>query len=227
MIEIAVLIPTLGRAGLLEGLLHNLAEATPRHYCNPVFVLDRDDQESLEVVEELYRRPGQLLSWIISDGTYPQKINAGLRATVEPFVLPTADDVRFYEGWLEAVTTAFEDERVQVVGTDDLSPSTANRDHATMPILRRSYIESPGAVWGEIGTVFHEGYRHNFCETELWQLAVRRGVTAWAEGAVIEHLHPAWGKRAEDATDEKGNKQGWEEDEARFRSRMAEWCRRA
>lgn len=223
MIEIAILIPTLGRAGVLEGLLDNLAETTPRYTYNPVFVLDQDDRESMDAVKKLHRRPGQTLSWIVSDGTYPQKTNAGLRATVEPFVLPTADDVRFHDGWLEAVEAAFEDETVKVVGTDDLSPATADRTHATMPVLRRSYCDDPGAAWGETGTVFHGGYRHNFCESETWQLASHRGVTAWAERAVIEHLHPAWGKRGEDATDEKGNKQGWEEDEALFRSRRELW----
>ena len=94
---------------------------------------------------------------------------------------------------------------VCVVGTNDLSPATENGEHVTMPIVRRSYIEDPGAVLGERGTVFNEDYHHNFVETELWQLARYRKVTRWSKEIVIEHLHPDWGKREEDATDAEGD----------------------
>jgi hypothetical protein len=223
---IDILIPTLGRHRSLQSLAANLINTTPQGVYRVLFVADESDTETRRVLDE-FCFPGGIWGRIVFDGTYPCKINAALHHAHcrGDLVLPTADDVRFYEGWLEAVTAVFEDEAVQVVGTDDLSPATADRTHATMPVLRRSYIDAPGAVWGETGTVFHEGYRHNFCETELWQLASHRGVTAWADGAVIEHLHPAWGKRAEDATDEKGNKRGWEEDEVLFRSRQEEWRR--
>jgi hypothetical protein len=92
-----------------------------------------------------------------------------------------------------------------------------------MPILRRSYIEAPGAAWNERGTVFHEGYAHNFVETETCRLAQHREVWSFAETSVIEHYHPAWGKREADTTDAKGNEQGWDTDEALFRTRQQEW----
>lgn len=219
---IDILIPTLGRHKALQPLAANIMNTTPQNAARIVFVADHDDAETRRVLNDLCF-PGGIWSRLLVDGTYPEKINAAYRHGRAELVLPTADDVVFHPGWLEAVEAAFADQAVQVVGTDDLSPATASRDHATMPVLRRSYIDGEGAAWGETGTVFHEGYRHNFCETETWQLAIHRGVTAWAEGAVIEHLHPAWGKRAEDATDERGNKQGWEADEALFRSRREQW----
>lgn len=235
---IDILIPTLGRAEVLEPLLQNIRETTPKASYVAWFVLDNEDRESHKVLIESATaiKPADDFAAILCDGTYPTKINAGYHATRRraarrvaaesaQFVLPTADDVVFHDGWLEAALPVFEDPAVQVVGTDDLSPATADRTHATMPVLRRSYVEHPGAALDELATVFHEGYQHNFCETETWQLASHRGVTAWAEGAVIEHLHPAWGKRDEDATDEKGNKQGWEADEALFRSRREQWLR--
>jgi glycosyltransferase involved in cell wall biosynthesis len=220
---IDILIPTVGRAERLVPLLDNINETTPERH-SVIFVLDEGDQESREAVMS-YGKPTTCGYIVLQDGTYPVKVNAGHRFGEGDLVLPTADDVLFHAGWLEAAIAVLADPSVQVVGTDDLSPATADRTHATMPVLRRSYIDAPGAVWGETGTLFHEGYRHNFCETELWQLAAHRGVTGWAEGAVIEHLHPAWGKRPEDATDEKGNKQGWEEDEALFRERREQWSR--
>ena len=118
------------------------------------------------------------------------KTNAGYRASNDEFILPTADDVWFRPGWLEAVLAEFENPDVHVVGTDDTTPATADRTHATMPVIRRSYIEQPGCVWKRPGVVFRPELKHNFCETEVWQLAEHRGVAAWAEGAVIEHRHP-------------------------------------
>jgi glycosyltransferase involved in cell wall biosynthesis len=230
---IDILIPTLGRAHALVPLLENIRATTPTASYYVWFVADEDDEESCEALDAA--PPGRNdFTVLLCGGSYPTKINIAYSASLDPaalraaaaseqLVLPTADDVRFYPGWLEAVLNALRDPSVQVVGSDDLTPATAGRKHATMPVLRRSYIEDPGAVWGETGTVFHEGYRHNFCETETWQLATHRGVTAWAEGAVIEHLHPSWGTREADATDAKGNGQGWAEDKALFGDRRAGW----
>lgn len=233
---IDILIPTLGRAQRLAPLLENIRAATPKASYLVWFVLDQEDRESHEVLIDAGSAipPADDFTALICDGTYPTKINAGYTASrrlaalrvaaeSEQYVLPTADDVVFHEGWLETVLAVFEDPAVQVVGTDDLSPATAGRTHATMPVLRRSYIEHPGAALDEQATVFHAAYRHNFVETETWQLALQRGVTAWAEGAVIEHLHHSWGGREADATDARGNEQGWAEDKALFRRRRDQW----
>lgn len=221
---IDILIPTLGRHDVLKPLLINLTRVTPQSEFRAIFVADEADTPTRDVLDEICGR-GNGDICVIHDGTYPEKINAAYRFGRGDLVLPTADDVIFHDGWLEAALNALRDPTVKVLGTDDLSPATANRDHATMPILRRSYIEDPGAVWGETGTIFHGGYAHNFCETETWQLALHRGVTGWAEDCVIEHLHPAWGKRETDETDRRGNMQGWEEDQRLFEARRGEWSR--
>ena len=222
---IDILVPTLGRDHVLGALIDNIEAMTPPREYRITFVLDSADTASFKRLSVIGYRDSDAVRWIPQDGTYPVKMNTGYRATYGDLVLPTADDVVFHDGWLEAALNTLADPSVQVVGTDDLSPATATREHATMPILRRSYIENPGAVWGERGTVFHEGYSHNFCETETWQLALQRGVTGWAEDCVIEHLHPAWGKRETDDTDRRGNLQGWDKDEALFRTRQRQWSR--
>lgn len=221
---IDILVPTLGRHTALQPLAANIINTTPKDSYRVVFVVDRADTDTRNALAEICVFQ-TAFGCVIQDGTYPEKINAAYRASDGDLVLPTADDVVFHDGWLHAAVNALSDPSVQVLGTDDLSPATANRDHATMPIFRRSYIEDPGAVWGERGTVFSESYAHNFCETETWQLALHRGVTGWAEDCVIEHLHPAWGKRETDDTDRTGNLQGWDEDEALFRGRQRQWSR--
>lgn len=216
--KIGILIPTLNRPESIEPLASNIAETTPVGFYSLIFVLDHADRESREAV-----RRAEFSRFILCDGTYPVKTNAGYAASNDEFILPTADDVWFRDGWLDAVLAEFENPNVQVVGTDDTTPATADRTHCTMPVIRRSYIEDPGCVWKRPGVVFRPELHHSFCETEVWQLAEHRRVAAWAEDAVIEHRHPDWGTRELDDTDRKGNRQGWDEDKALFERAKAEW----
>jgi hypothetical protein len=231
--DISILLPTLGRAEKLPGLAANIADTTQGHDWQLVFALDRADIASWEKLQDALMyvsTRGQIIA-VACDGTYPVKTNAAYRASSGSLVLPTADDVVFREGWLEPVIERFQEVSVDgtaewftyhVVGTNDLSPMS-NPRHATMPVIRRAYIETLGCSWGEPGLVFHEGYRHNFVETEICKLADQRGVWVYEPSSVIEHLHPAWGKREEDDTDEKGNKAGFEADHRLHEERLSEW----
>jgi glycosyltransferase involved in cell wall biosynthesis len=217
--NVAILVPTLGRARSLAPLLTNLRQTTTPVY-RVCFVVDTADVETREAIGEM--APNRDFCVVYRNGTYPVKTNAGLMATDEPLVLPTADDVVFHAGWYEAALKHFE-AGADVVGTLDLTPATAKGKHATMPVLRRSYITDPGAAYGEPGKVFHPGYHHNFVETELWQLACHRGVAVFERESVIEHLHPDWGTREADETDGKGHGQGWDADKALFENRNSQW----
>jgi len=223
-VNVAILIPTLGRSHVLGGLVDNIRENTPEGCFRIYFVLDTYDRESWDVCMRLLdEAPGGDIAVVHTDGTYPEKTNVGFQFhRGEQLVLPTADDVRFHPNWLQAALSHFE-RGAQVVGTNDLSPATAKGTHATMPIVRRSYIEDPGAVWGEPGKVFHEGYHHNFVETELWQLAEHRGVAVFEPRSVIEHLHPSWGTRDADDTDRKGNARNFKADRETFNARRDAW----
>lgn len=217
--NIDILVPTLGRPDALRPLADNIAETTPEDAYRLVFILDRGDEASFDAVRDL-REP--LIKR--KDGTYPEKINAGLKATRNELVLPTADDVVFHDGWYENMLKAFEP-WVEVLGTRDLSPITEWGEHSTMPIVRRHYIETVGAAHGETGTVFHEGYHHNAVETETCQLAQHRRVWKFSHDVVIEHCHPAWGTREPDDTDRKGNMRFREEDMALFEQRRDQWLK--
>lgn len=222
---IDILVPTLGRPHALKPLLVNLVKVTPQSEFRVIFVADEGDLETRVVLDEICGRGGKGDTYVVCDGTYPQKTNAAYRHGSGDLVLPTADDVVFHPGWLDAVLNALSDRSVMVVGTDDLSPATADRTHATMPVLRRSYCESPGASWQEPGKVFHEGFHHLWCETEICGLAQHRGVWAFAEDAVIAHNHPDWGTRERDATDEKGNGRNNDADKLLFQQRQRQWSR--
>ena len=136
----SILVPTLGRAHVLPKLIHSIRFATPVGRYEMVFVVDADDENTHRV---LHAVPEGDVRIVVSDGTYPEKTIAGYRASEGDLILPTADDVRFYQDWY------------------------------------------------------------------------------WL--ALIEHLHPDWGKRELDATDEKGMRSGWEEDQALFHERSTAW----
>jgi glycosyltransferase involved in cell wall biosynthesis len=218
-VKCSILIPTLGRAYVLLRLIHSVRFATPVGRYEMIFVVDADDENTHRV---LHAVPEGDVRIVVSDGTYPEKTNAGYRASEGELILPTADDVRFYQDWYWHALIEFQ-AGADVVGTNDLSPATEAGENVTMPIIRRAYIEDPGCVYADPGIVFHEGYHHNFVETEVWEFAVHRGVARFARDSIIEHLHPDWGKRELDATDEKGMRSGWEEDQALFHERSTAW----
>lgn len=224
---IDIIVPTLGRAHRIEPLILNVAEATPIGRARVLFVADRDDHETRDAIAAVKAkryRNGARFDVLVHDGTYPQKINAGVDQSLAQLVCLSGDDAVWHPGWLEAATAAVRP-GVSVVGTRDMTPSSADGTHSTQPIVRRSYIAEVGGAWGNRGLTYHEGYHHNFCETELCALAQHRGVWAFEPSSVIEHRHPDWGTAEHDATYEKGAKQNWSEDAALFALRRAEWSR--
>jgi GT2 family glycosyltransferase len=219
MNEIAIIVPTLNRPHLLFPLAWNVANTTPSGQYSGNFVVDADDVDSQRVVTGIEGPVGLIVT---SERGYPHATNLGVHATEEPLLLLANDDVFLHEGWHEALISNLAP-WVQVVGTNDLSPHTADGINVTMPIVRRSYINELGGNYNELGNAYHEGYWHNFAETELWQLASHRRVARWVENCVIEHKHPDWGKGPMDSTYEQGAKQRWDDDAALFEQRKALW----
>lgn len=236
--NVAILIPTLGRADALAPLLQNIRETTPEGLYHVWFVVDQNDlptHRKLFLIGPEVIPPASDFNAVINDGTYPVKTKAGYEAAEryavrhwfdgDWAVLPTADDVVFHEGWYEAAAARFEDPAVQVVGTLDLTPATASGKNVTMPIVRRSYVDEPGAAYDEPGVLFHTGYHHNAVERELWQLAKHRGVAVFEPKSVIEHRHHSFGTREPDDTDRKGNMANWDADLALYHRRERLWRR--
>jgi hypothetical protein len=134
-----------------------------------------------------------------SGTTFAQKVNAGFRATDAPWVLLAGDDVRFTPGWLDACLRAAES-GAEVVGTNEVDNRRVRQGlHSCHPFISRAYVNSVGASWDGPGVVCHEGYRHQYVDDEIVLAAKQRGVWAFAEDAVLEHLHPIHGKAPQDA----------------------------
>lgn len=221
MKEIAIVIPTLGRSRKLFPLLWNIVQTTPIGIFEVYFVVNRHDMASQHTVRAM---SGPVHMVLAEEPGYPKAVNIGIRASNERLIAIVNDDVKFHDGWWDGLRKALTGD-VMVVGTNDLSPHTANGDACTQPVVKRSYIVSPGGAYGEPGIAMHEGYSHNFSETELWQLAWQRGVAAFAPECVIEHVHPNWGKAEVDDTYREGSQRpgGWEHDHALFLERSELW----
>lgn len=152
---------------------------------------------------------------------FAPKVNAGYRATDEPWLFVCGDDVAFHPGWLDQAQQLANVTGAHLVATNDqLNQAVRMGRHATHPLIRRTWIDTHGASWDGPGTVTHEGYRHWWVDNEWTAVARQAGVFAYAPLAVVEHLHPLAGKAAIDDVYELGQKQA-DADRALFEKRVA------
>lgn len=155
-------------------------------------------------------------------GTFAEKVNTGYRLTSEyaaPWVFICGDDVRFHAAWLDQAQ-AVATERFSVIGTNDLgNPRVIAGEHATHLLMRRKYVDEHGGSWDGPGVLAHEGYRHWFVDDEIVIAAKQRGAWAMALGALVEHMHPLFGKAHDDRVYQLGQ-QAARKDQAHFKERL-------
>ncbi len=199
---IVVVVPVLGRPDNAQPLADSLTSSSPG--VRLVFVVSPGDDAQrqaclgtgADVVEA---------TWPAGHADFARKINHVYRLTTEPFVFQAADDVEFRPGWDDAVLRIAEDTGAGVTGTNDLAnPVVKQGRHATHSLIRRSYIDSPGASADGPGSVFSEAYGHAFVDNELVELAKTRNQWAFAEESHVWHRHWVWGTAEKDATYLKG-----------------------
>lgn len=236
---VSVLIPVLGRPDRVVPLLESLMDE-PR--ATPVFLVSPDDDAEIDAIENAasvtvvaygdepevceLTTPNiivAIVEWDPGPGDYAKKINLGYQLTKTPWLLLGADDLCFHPGWLDAAIKVSEDTGCGVISTNDLgNPAVIAGRHATHPLVARWYVEECGASADGPGIVYHEGYDHQFCDTELTAVARARGCFAAAPESIVEHLHPFWGKGVKDATYEKGMRAG-AADQILFNQRRRMW----
>lgn len=189
MADLVILVPMLGRPHTVEPLRESVGGATPD--ARVLWLLTPGDDDVLEVIKT--RTDDGVLMVDYQPGDFARKINAGIAATTEPLIFTGACDLRFHKGWYEACLDKLKP-GIGVVGTNDLGNlGTRNGGHATHFLVTRSYVDEFGTI-DEPGKFFHEGYPHEFCDNEAYETARGRGRYAHARDAIVEHLHPLWGK---------------------------------
>jgi hypothetical protein len=196
---VVVLCPVLGRPKRAQPLWESL-HATAGRDARLLFLCSPGDDEKIEACRRVRQAETIIVPFEHAPGDYARKINYGLSVTRSDWIFQGADDLRFHPGWLqEALQAGSRRAGGRVVGTQDLGNRMVMRGrHSTHSLVHRSYVEE-GTV-DEPGKLMHEGYRHNFCDTEMVETALSRGEFIFARRAVVEHLHPNWKKGEMDAT---------------------------
>lgn len=208
--EIAVLIPTLGRAERLAGLVDNVHAVTVAEH-RVYLIMERDDFASIGAAKSL-----DAISVVGEYGSCAAAVNEGYRVSVEPFFAVANDDVRFHDGWDVAALAHFND-RVQIVGLND-----GSGDCKCFSIARRRYIEQHSGVFDRPNTVYHT-YRSQCPDTEFAFYAQLRGVWADAPDAVLQHEHWRFGKADPDHPNYVKARQSTDSDLAVYAERRAQW----
>jgi hypothetical protein len=188
-----------------------------------IFLCSPGDEEEIIVCQRTGAEV-QIVEWEAGHGDWARKINYGFTLSEDPFVLLGADDLAFHSGWDTAALEVAERTGAGVIGTNDLGNATVMAGkHSTHPLVRRSYIDEYGTV-DERGKILHEGYRHQWVDTELVETAKARGQWAFAKDSRVEHLHPFWHKGKMDATYKKALSTP-QEDHHLFANRRNLWIR--
>lgn len=229
MSTIAVLIPVLRRPHRVQPLLDSLTASEREHDLVPLFIANRSDQAQRDAVRDA--DPDDLplelvvVPWQPGRGDYARKMNRGWKRALElgcDWALLAADDLHFRPGWAEAALDVAELTEACVIGTNDLGNRKVMRgEHATHPLVHRDYAEC-GTI-DDPTRLVHEGYWHNWVDTELVGTAHARGTFAPALDSVVEHLHHLWGKAQDDDVYAIGRAH-YEDDRRLYESRRPLWA---
>ncbi len=214
---LAILIPTYHRAHKIADVTCNALNSVDQ--ANVYFIVESDDHASINAVVDTV---GANLILNRRKANYAGAINTGVIYTNEPYVFAGADDINFHQGWFETAMTLMK-KPIEVVGTNDLgNPTVMRGDHATHYLVSRNYATQ--GVADRDGVMLHEGYDHNWTDTEFIETAKWRGRFAPCLESKVEHLHVAFGKSCMDETYIKGmsNK---EIDARLFQERSKLWTR--
>ena len=143
---------------------------------------------------------GTATLYVVEEGeptrTYAENVNVGVKMSHESFVCVVGDDVEFTPGWIEAAREA--STRGDVIGTNDSEPGRVrNADvaagrHADHFLVRRTYIDDPGASLEGPGILAPECYTHWWTDREIIGLARARGVYIHAPECRVIHHHPGY-----------------------------------
>jgi len=192
---IAVLIPTLKRPHRIAEVIQNIKDTAPE--ATPYFIIEQHDTETAEAIE--LAGGNKIVN--TRAASYAGAINTAIHLTTEPYLVMASDDLIFHPNWLPPLLELAKD--FGFVGTNDLyNPDVLSGNHATHYLITREYaelgsIDNPDAF-------LHEGYIHNYTDTEAVATAIHRNQWTPCLHSHLEHRHWVWGLATQDETYAKG-----------------------
>lgn len=218
---IDILIPVLGRPQNAQPLVDSINAHTKVPHIT-VFLCSRDDHGEIEAC----KATGSVV-WLVDNDRYSAKINQGVKIEAgwtSDFVFLGADDLAFHDDWDRLAVERYHETGKPVIGTNDLgNPTVMAGRHATHSLVHRSYLAS-GTI-DETDKLLHEGYSHNWVDTEFVETAMARDAFTFASDSHVEHLHPFWKKGPTDVIYKRGQKD-YHRDHHLFRQRRKLWRER-
>lgn len=215
----AVIVPALTRPQNVKRFMDSLRASTG--LATAYFICEEGDEEEINAAVD----NGAQVITSPDAHTFAQKANLGYAMTEEPWILLVGDDVRFRGNWLNHALDVHHRYGGNVIATNDMcNPRVMRGEHATHPLIKRSYIDEIGSSWDGPGVVCHEGYRHWAVDDEITQAALARNTFNAALGSQIEHMHPMIGKAEDDDIYRLGQKHAEEDGklfQRRFRANVA------
>ena len=198
--DLVILLPYLGRPDTVGPLLDSIVETVPG--ASVLACLTPGDTKVSEAFDN-HPYPTRTTTYVDYQpvGDYARKINAGYRLTSQPLIFTGACDIRFHQNWFQEACAMLDDAgRIGIVGTNDLgNPRVLRGEHSTHSLITRRYADCYGLAGPQPGAIYCELYQHECCDDELWQTGLARGAAVPCLRAVVEHLHPNWGKARSDA----------------------------
>lgn len=185
---IQVVIPTYHRLDKLQDTYEQLWGL------DVIFVCHESDVDSQAMVKRFGLSP-------VIDTQPPSGVNAtnaGYWATTAEWIVIGQDDFKWHPGWLAEAERLANETDVKVVGFND--GYIGRYEHSVGWLVNRPYIEEHSLSIGFPNVIFNPHYKKNFSDNELNDTAKFRGVWAYAEKALLEHLHPSFGKGKTDET---------------------------
>lgn len=193
MTGVDILVPVLGRPQNAKPLVMSVAQNTTVPY-TLTFLCSPGDTEQIEAANAVSHTV--VVDWESGPADAAKKWNYGFTITRADFVFTAADDVEFTPGWDTAILAEAERTGAGMIGSqDDANPLVKRGKHSTHSLFRRSYIDEVGGTFFDgPGVVYHEGYDHQFIDTEACKAAMDRGEWAFARQSVVRHHHPFYDK---------------------------------
>ncbi|MFA5420858.1 MAG: glycosyltransferase [Patescibacteria group bacterium] len=207
-----IYIPIL-RTNRIDEIKKNISQTTYSPY-KVYFIVEKPDFERLKGST----RDEILLN--TSSMSYPGAINSAFNQTNGDYFFCGADDLKFYPNWLEIALKYIND--YGVVGTNDkLNIHVKAQKHATHCLVNRNYINKyRGTIDGSYPVLFE--YKHNYCDTEFIQTAIKRNEFKPCLESVVRHEHWSKGRNMKDEIYEKSEKTK-HIDQQTFNSRSYLW----
>lgn len=224
--SVLVSIPTLGRPQNVERLVASCRASLDGHYtyriryaCSPgdTATIEAAEAAGVDVAVVAWPQPAK--------ADWARKHNEAFLTMSEDWMLLGGDDIVFHDGWFHhCLNAAARHSGVGacVVGTNDLGNDRVLKGHhSTHPLVHRGYLDCGGVV-DDATRLLPECYGHWFVDDEFVKTAMARRTYAHAFEALVEHMHPNWGKAQDDATYRQGQASLYE-DRRLFERRKSMW----